>query len=161
MKLIPKVKPLLLSFFFTFLSISTGLKLLSYEKDNIILAHCRQLNLQQIFSYNNLDDIPFQDRINVLTLLQSKSYCKKYLTKKTVEQVKVLDEYPLIEYDVLYEVVGYKIRLYADSYNRLENIRSEQQSKLLISLLAFHVASLAMQSIFLQADSQDIESLDS
>ena len=71
--------------------------------------------------------------------------------------MELLEQYPLKEYDVLYEVVGYKIRLYADSFNRLENARSDVQGKLLIGLLGFNVASLASQAIFLQADSQEIE----
>tara|TARA_Y100001968_G_C19090836_1_gene587634 strand:- start:157 stop:639 length:483 start_codon:yes stop_codon:yes gene_type:complete len=157
LRLIPKVKPLLLSFFFAFLSVITGLKLLSYEKDNIILAHCRKLNLQQIFSYNNIDNVPYDERLKVLNLIKPKKYCQKYLSKDILDQIKLLEEYPLQQYDILYEVVGYKIRLYADSYNRLENHRSDLQSKLLISLLAFNVASLATQSIFLQADSKEIE----
>ncbi len=159
-QLLPKVKPLLISFSFAFLSIITGLILLSYEKDNIVLAHCRKLNLQQIFSYNNIDNIPYKDRLQVLDLLDSKPYCKKYLSNEISDQIKALEEYPVKQYDILYEVVGYKIRLYADSYNRMENSRSEKQSQLLISLLAFNVASLATQSIFLQADSLDIEDED-
>ncbi len=45
----------------------------------------------------------------------------------------------------------------ADSYNRLENSRSEIQGKLLIALLGLNVATLATQAIFLQADSKEID----
>ena len=71
--------------------------------------------------------------------------------------MKILDQYPLKEYDVLYQVIGYKIRLYADSYNRVENNRSVIQSRLLISLLILNVATLTTQAIFLKADSQEID----
>ena len=71
--------------------------------------------------------------------------------------MELLEEYPLKEYEVLYDVVGYKIRLYADSFNRLENSRSDFQGKLLIGLLGFNVASLATQAVFLHADSKEIE----
>ena len=81
----------------------------------------------------------------------------KYLSDKTKEELELLDQYPLKKYDILYEVIGYKIRLYADSYNRLENSRSKTQGKLLIGLLGFNVATLATQAIFLQADSKEID----
>ena len=89
--------------------------------------------------------------------MKPKNYCYKYFSAKTKEQLELLDQYPLKEYDVLYEVIGYKIRLYADSYNRLENTRSETQARLLLSLLGFNVATLATQAIFLQADSKEID----
>ena len=73
------------------------------------------------------------------------------------EQLKILDQYPLKEYDVLYQVIGFKIRLYADSYNRIENKRSLIQSRLLISLLILNVATLTTQAIFLKADSKEID----
>jgi len=56
MKIVPKVKPLVISFFFAFIGILIGQKLLSYENENVLISHCRQSNLQKIFSYNNLDD---------------------------------------------------------------------------------------------------------
>ena len=157
MKIVPKVKPLAISFVFAFLGILVGQKLLSYENENVLISHCRQSNLQKIFSYNNLDGLPYEDRPKVLDLLTIKEYCLKYVSKETKTQLELLERYPLKEYDVLYEVVGYKIRLYADSFNRLENSRSEVQGKLLIGLLGFNVASLASQAIFLQADSQEID----
>ena len=156
-KIVPKVKPLFISFLFAFFGILVGQKLLSYENENLIIAHCRQANLQHIFSYNNLDDIPYKDRPIVLDLLQPKKYCYKYLSKETINQLELLDQYPLKEYDVLYQVIGYKIRLYADSYNRIENSRSIFQNRLLISLLILNVASLSTQAIFLRADSIEIE----
>ncbi len=156
-KIVPKVKPLTISFLFAFAAIIVGQKLLSYENENLIISHCRQSNLQHIFSYNNLNDIPYESRAIVLDLLKPKPYCYKYLSKKTKNQLNLLDKYPLKDYDTQYEVIGYKIRLYADSFNRLENNRSETQGKLLIGLLAFNVASLATQAIFLQADSKEIE----
>ena len=156
-KIVPKVKPLTISFLFAFVGILIGQKLLSYENENLIISHCRQSNLQHIFSYNNLDNIPYKNRSEILSLLKPKKYCYKYLSAKTKEQLELLDQYPLKKYDVLYEVIGYKIRLYADSYNRLENSRSETQGKLLLSLLGFNVASLATQAIFLQADSKEID----
>ncbi len=157
MKILPKVKPLLISFSFAFLGILVGQKLLSYENENILISHCRQSNLQKIFSYNNLDGLPYEDRPKVLDLINIKDYCLKYVSKETKDELKLLEQYPLKEYDVLYEVVGYKIRLYADSFNRLENTRSNIQGKLLIGLLGFNVASLATMAIFLKADSEDIE----
>tara|TARA_Y100001968_G_C19371741_1_gene725457 strand:- start:858 stop:1340 length:483 start_codon:yes stop_codon:yes gene_type:complete len=156
-KIVPKVKPLTISFFFAFAAILAGQRLLSYENENLIISHCRKLNLQHIFSYNNLDNVPYKERHKVLDLLKPKKYCYKYLSVKTKEQLELLDQYPLKEYDVLYEVIGYKIRLYADSYNRVENSRSESQGKLLIGLLGFNVAALATQAIFLQADSKEID----
>ena len=157
LKIVPKVKPLTISFVFAFSGILVGQKLLSYENENLLISHCRQSNLQHIFSYNNLDNIPYNQRPRVLELLTPKKYCYKYLSDKTKEQLEILDQYPLKQYDVLYEVIGYKIRLYADSYNRLENSRSEAQGRLLIGLLGFNVAALSTQAIFLQADSKEID----
>jgi hypothetical protein len=157
LKIVPKVKPLFISFLFAFFGILVGQKLLSYENENLIISHCRQSNLQHIFSYNNLDNIPYNDRPIVLNLLQPKKFCYKYLSSETINQLEVLDQYPLKEYDVLYQVIGYKIRLYADAYNRIENSRSIFQNRLLISLLMLNVASLSTQAIFLRADSEEIE----
>ena len=157
-KIVPKVKPLAISFLFALVGILVGQKLLSYENENVIISHCRQSNLQHIFSYNNLDSIPYSERPKVLNLLKPKKYCYKYLTKDIKQQLELLDQYPLKQYDVLYQVIGYKIRLYADSYNRIENKRSKFQSKLLISLLILNVSTLTSQAIFLKADSEEIES---
>ena len=157
MKIVPKVKPLIISFAFAFLGILIAQKLLSYENENVLISHCRQSNLQKIFTYNNLDDLPYEDRLKVLDLLTMKEYCLKYVSNQTKKQLKLLEQYPLKEYDVLYDVVGYKIRLYADSFNRIEKSRSDVQGKLLIGLLAFNVASLATQAVFLHADSKEIE----
>ena len=157
-KIVPKVKPLAISFVFALMGILVGQKLLSYENENVIIAHCRQSNLQHIFSYNNLDAIPYEERPIVLNLLKPKKYCYKYLTKEIQNQLKLLDQYPLKEYEILYQVIGYKIRLYADSYNKIENSRSNFQSKLLISLLILNVSTLTSQAIFLKADSEEIES---
>ncbi len=156
--IVPKVKPLAISFVFALMGILVGQKLLSYENENVIIAHCRQSNLQHIFSYNNLDNIPYEERPKVLNLLKPKKYCYKYLTKEIQTQLKLLDQYPLKEYEILYQVIGYKIRLYADSYNKIENSRSNFQSKLLISLLILNVSTLTSQAIFLKADSEEIES---
>ena len=157
-KIVPKVKPLAISFLFALMGILVGQKLLSYENENVIISHCRQSNLQHIFSYNNLDAIPYEERPKVLNLLKPKKYCYKYLTKEIQNQLKLLDQYPLKEYEILYQVIGYKIRLYADSYNKIENSRSKFQSKLLISLLILNVSTLTSQAIFLKADSEEIES---
>ncbi len=157
-KIVPKVKPLAISFLFALVGILVGQKLLSYENENVIISHCRQSNLQHIFSYNNLDSIPYSERPKVLNLLKPKKYCYKYLTKDIKQQLELLDQYPLKQYDILYQVIGYKIRLYADSYNRIENKRSKFQSKLLISLLILNVSTLTSQAIFLKADSEEIES---
>ena len=156
-KIVPKVKPLAISFLFALVGILVGQKLLSYENENVIISHCRQSNLQHIFSYNNLDSIPYSERPKVLNLLKPKKYCYKYLTKDIKQQLELLDQYPLKQYDILYQVIGYKIRLYADSYNRIENKRSKFQSKLLISLLILNVSTLTSQAIFLKADSEEIE----
>ncbi len=157
-KIVPKVKPLAISFLFALAGILVGQKLLSYENENVIISHCRQSNLQHIFSYNNLDSIPYSERPKVLNLLKPKKYCYKYLNKDIKQQLELLDQYPLKQYDILYQVIGYKIRLYADSYNRIENKRSKFQSKLLISLLILNVSTLTSQAIFLKADSEEIES---
>lgn len=157
-KIVPKVKPLAISFLFALAGILVGQKLLSYENENVIISHCRQSNLQHIFSYNNLDSIPYSERPKVLNLLKPKKYCYKYLTKDIKQQLELLDQYPLKQYDILYQVIGYKIRLYADSYNKIENKRSKFQSKLLISLLILNVSTLTSQAIFLKADSEEIES---
>ena len=156
-KIVPKVKPLAISFLFALMGILVGQKLLSYENENVIISHCRQSNLQHIFSYNNLDAIPYEERPKVLKLLKPKE-CYKYLTKEIQNQLKLLDQYHLKEYEILYQVIGYKIRLYADSYNKIENSRSNFQSKLLISLLILNVSTLTSQAIFLKADSEEIES---
>ena len=156
-KIVPKVKPLVVSFLFAFLAVLVGQILLSYENENLIIAHCRQSNLQTIFAYNNLDEIPPSDKPKVLGLLKPKKFCYEYLTSEIKDQLKILDQYPLKDYDVLYQVVGYKIRLYADSYNRIENQRSVNQSRFLIGLLILNVAALAAQAIFLKADSKDID----
>ena len=157
-KIVPKVKPLAISFLFALMGILVGQKLLSYENENVIISHCRQSNIQHIFSYNNLDGNPYQQIHKVLNLLKPKKYCYKYLTKEIQNQLKLLDQYPLKEYEILYQVIGYKIRLYADSYNKIENSRSKFQSKLLISLLILNVSTLTSQAIFLKADSEEIES---
>ena len=156
-KIVPKVKPLFISFLFAFVGILVGQKLLSYENENLIISHCRQSNLQHIFAYNNLDDIPYSERQKVLNLIQPKRFCYKYFSSETINQLELLDQYPLQEYDVLYQVIGYKIRLYADSYNRIENSRSTIQNRLLLFLLILNVAFLLTQAIFLKADSEGIE----
>ena len=157
LKIVPKVKPLFISFLFAFIGIMVGQKLLSYENENLIISHCRQSNLQHIFSYNNLDNIPYKERQKVLNLLQPKKYCYKYFSSATINQLELLDQYPLKEYDVLYQVIGYKIRLYADSYNRIENSRSIVQNRLILSLSILNVAFLLTQAIFLRIDSEGIE----
>ena len=156
-KLKQKVKPLFISFLFVFFGIISGQKLLSYENENIVISHCRQLNLHNIFSYNNLINIPFSNRPSVLNLLNINEHCYKYIPTETKEQLEILDNYPLDDYEVLYEVIGYKIRLYADSFNKIENSRSEIQGHLLLTLLALNVAYFAAQAIFLKQDSTDID----
>ena len=61
------------------------------------------------------------------------------------------------DYEALYEVIGYRIRLYADSFNKLENSRTEFQTTLILTLLALNVAYFAAQAIFLKQDSADID----
>ena len=156
-KIVPKVKPLFISFLFAFIGILVGQKLLSYENENLIISHCRQSNLQHIFSYNNLDEISYSERKKVLNLVQPKKFCYKYFSSETINQLELLDQYPLKDYDILYQVIGYKIRLYADSYNRIENSRSIVQNRLLLFLLILNVAFLLTQAIFLKADSEGIE----
>ncbi len=156
-KLKQKVKPLFISFLFVFFGIVAGQKLLAYENENIVIFHCRQLNLHNIFSYNNLINIPYKKRPDVLNLLKISDYCYKYISKETKEQLKILDKYPLKDYEVLYEVIGYKIRLYADSFNKIENSRNAFQGNLLLALLTLNVASLGSQAIFLKEDSADID----
>ena len=156
-KLKQKVKPLFISFLFVLFGIIAGQKLLAYENENIVIFHCRQLNLHNIFSYNNLINIPYEKRIDVLNLLNLSKYCYKYISKETEEQLEILDQYPLKDFEVLYEVIGYKIRLYADSFNKIENSRNEVQGNLLLALLSLNVASLGSQAIFLKEDSADID----
>jgi len=156
-KLTQKVKPLFISFLFIFFAIVSGQKLLSYENENIVIFHCRQLNLHNIFSYNNLVNIPYEKRPEVLNLMDISQYCYKYISDDTKEQLEILDQYPLKNYEILYEVIGYKIRLYADSFNKIENSRNTIQGNLLLALLALNVASLGTQAIFLKRDSADID----
>lgn len=156
-KLKQKVKPLFISFLFVFFGIMAGQKLLAYENENIVIFHCRQLNLHNIFSYNNLINIPYEKRPDVLKLLKVSAYCYKYISNETIGQLEILDKYPLNDYEVLYEVIGYKIRLYADSFNKIENSRNSVQGNLLLALLSLNVASLGSQAIFLKEDSADID----
>ncbi len=155
--IVPKVRPLMLSFLFALISVIIGQSLLSYEIDNIVLGHCRKMNLQNIFSYNNLESIPYKNRVAILNLMKSPVYCNKYLSNDSKVSINQLNKYRVSDYKVLHEIQGYKIRLYADSYNRMENSRSQKQSKLLVSLLVFNVLALTFTAIFLQADSKEIE----
>ena len=88
-KLKQKVKPLFISFLFVFFGIISGQKLLSYENENIVISHCRQLNLHNIFSYNNLINIPFSNRPSVLNLLNINEHCYKYIPTETKEQLEI------------------------------------------------------------------------
>ncbi len=150
--IVPKVRLLCISFFFAFISIILSQVLLAYEKDNIILSHCRKLNLEQIFSYNKLSDLPQSNQIMILDTMKLHQTCISYLPSEVQKDVLSINST-----NYHYESVGHNIRIYADAFNSLESQRSHMQSRLLIYLMSFNVASLFVMAIFLHADSCEIE----
>ena len=54
------------------------------------------------------------------------------------------------------ELLGYKLRLYADAYQDSVSVISEETQWYLFSILVLNVSSLAVMSVFLKYDSEDI-----
>jgi len=152
-----KVKPLFLSFLFGLIGIGIGQKMLSNETESILISHCRNLNNQNIFTFNKLSSVNILDNKQILEGLEIKKSCLKYISRKKLDEIDSLNDYEINSPEVLFEIIGYKFRLYADGFNETENFRFNSKRKFLISLLIFNVAALALQAIFLKADSEDLE----
>lgn len=156
-KIQPKVRPLVLSLAFAFVAMLAGQYLLYREGKLNYLDSCRSLNKQNIGFFNSIESYSDPD---VFLPLHSKflppQYCSELIEDKLAKPLSSLPAAEDSSASIKQQILGYKLRLYADAYQDSLSVLSEETQWYLFSILIFNVASLTVMSVFLRYDSKDI-----
>lgn len=152
MRLRPKTTPLILSLLSTLAGMALSQNALSIENKSITVSHCRRLNLQNIFFYNQLlaEQVGNASAIDKIIILPS--YCKDLLPKGVSLSLTQLssDRSRMARYEA-------EIRIYADAFSSIEASDSGMQRNMILGFLVFNVLALALQAIHLFEDSKELE----
>ena len=155
LKVSKKARYLAISLFFSSLALVSGQVILFLELQSLTLSHCRRLNLQNIFFYNQIISATHeQSPITIATHDQdfiAPEYCHSFLVTEQSGSARSisLEEMNNLSSDL-------RLRVYADSYADAEQRYADNQMNLLILLLTSNVLALIFQSIHLYQDSKEI-----
>lgn len=155
LRLSEKARYLAISLFFSSVALVSGQAILYLELHSLTLSHCRRLNLQNIFFYNQIISTTHaQSPVTTATHdrdLTAPEYCHSFLV---TEQSNSADSISLDKMNNLSSDL--RLRVYADRYADAEQRYADNQMNLLILLLTSNVLALIFQSIHLYQDSREI-----
>ena len=134
-------------------SVIVGQKVLSIENTAITVSHCQRLNLQNIFFLNQAHSGAPSIKGNNRLTVRLPGYCDGLLPKATVGTLDSLQA------DAISPVAGEEaIKVYSDALSTIEDRDSELKRNLLITLVAFNVLALAIESLILYSERKNLES---
>ncbi len=146
---------LAISLFFAMCSLVSGQIILFSELRSLTLSHCRRLNMQNIFFYNQSISSGYTQPIPTKHPHEfdftAPEYCLTFLTLDQSDPTN-----PISNDDISDLSDDLKLRLYADRYADAEKRYADRQMNMLIILLTSNVLSLIFQAIHLYQDSKDI-----
>lgn len=134
-------------------SVIVGQKVLSIENRAITVSHCQRLNLQNIFFINQAHSVAPSIKGYIRRGVRLPRYCDALLPKPTLGTLDSLQADPINP--VASEEV---IRVYSDAFSAIEDRDSELKRNLLITLVAFNVLALAINSLILYRERKNLES---
>ena len=156
-KIQPKVRPLVISLVFAFLAMLSGQYLLYRESKLNFLDACKSLNRQNIGFFNTIESYVNPELfVSIHPKFQPPSYCYAMISGELEESLSALPVIADASASIKQELLGYKLRLYADAYQDSVSVISEETQWYLFSILVLNVSSLAVMSVFLKYDSEDI-----
>ena len=157
-KIQPKVKPLSISILLSFMVMLTAQILLFSENKRIELSHCRETNKQDIQFLNLIQTYNKPQLANsVLEKFVTSQSCNDWLSASEQTMIKKLNSLRLQnDSETKIEAQNEIARLYADAYMREDSKMSSNAKNILLFSLIANVISMAMLSIFLRMDSEDI-----
>jgi len=158
-KIQPKVKPLSISIVLSFMVMLTAQILLFSENKRIELSHCRETNKQDIQFLNLIQTYDKKPQLanSVLEKFVTSQSCNDWLSVSDQTMLKRLNRLRLQnDSDTKIEAQNEITRLYADAYMREDSKMSHKAKNILLFSLIANVTSMAMLSIFLRMDSEDI-----
>ena len=157
-KIQPKVKPLSISILLSFMVMLTAQILLFSENKRIELSHCRETNKQDIQFLNLIQTYDKPQLANsILEKFVTSQSCNDWLSASDQTMMKKLNSLRLQnDSETKIEAQNEIARLYADAYMREDSKMSNNAKNILLFSLIANVTSMAMLSIFLRMDSEDI-----
>jgi len=133
-------------------SVIVGQKVLSIENTAITVSHCQRLNLQNIFFINQAHSNVASINGGYKLSARLPRYCDGLLPRATVGTLESLQADPVSP--VASEDA---IRIYSDALSAIEDRDSELKRNLLITLVAFNVLALAIESLILYRERKNLE----
>lgn len=155
LRLSKKARYLAVSLSFSSVALVSGQLILFLELQSLTLSHCRRLNLQNIFFYNQIISTTHEQSLITIATddhdFTAPEYCHTFLVTEQSDSSRSisLDEMNNLSSDL-------RLRVYADIYADAEQRYADYQMNLLILLLASNVLALIFQSIHLYQDSTEI-----
>lgn len=134
-------------------SVIVGQKVLAIENTAITVSHCQRLNLQNIFFLNHARTGGTSIKGDSKLSVRLPRYCDGLLPLATVGSLDSLQHEPISP--VASEEA---IRMYSDALSAIEDRDSELKRNLLITLVAFNVLALAIESLILHRERKKLES---
>ena len=133
-------------------SVIVGQKVLSIENTAITVSHCQRLNLQNIFFINQAHSSAASIKGGNRLSVRLPRYCDGLLPRATVAILESLQAGPVSP--VASEDA---IRIYSDALSAIEDRDSELKRNLLITLVAFNVLALTIESLILYRERKNLE----
>ena len=135
----------------------SGQYLLYRESKLNFLDACKSLNRQNIGFFNTIESYVNPELfVSIHSKFQPPRYCYAMISGELEESLSALPVIADASASIKQELLGYKLRLYADAYQDSVSVISEETQWYLFSILVLNVSSLAVMSVFLKYDSEDI-----
>lgn len=145
MKISRNIAPKLLVFLLGITGIVVAQKALWIENRSIAVEHCRKMNLQNIFFYNQLIVENQQQPLSESVFLLPK-YCERHLEAKQKEEILKLSTG-----SISLPEAGVLVRLYADFLAETESRDSQTQRALLLAFAVINMIILAIETMLLRS----------
>ena len=145
MKISRNIAPKLLVFLLGITGIVVAQKALWIENRSIAVEHCRKMNLQNIFFYNQLIVENQQQPLSESVFLLPK-YCERHLEAKQKEEILKLSTG-----SISLPEAGALVRLYADFLAETESRDSQTQRALLLAFVVINMIILAIETMLLRS----------
>ena len=145
MKISRNIAPKLLVFLLGITGIVVAQKALWIENRSIAVEHCRKMNLQNIFFYNQLIVENQQRPLSESVFLLPK-YCERHLEAKQKEEILKLRTG-----SISLPEAGVLVRLYADFLAETESRDSQTQRALLLAFVVINMIILAIETMLLRS----------
>jgi len=125
-----------------------------------LLSHCRKLNVQNISALNIASEIMLKKTVTN-KYFRMPSYCIEELSAEGQQSLHDLDIFAIKNETLIKDIVGEKLRVYADEYDKQLTDSAKLDNTVVSLMLALNALALLFLGLFLSEDAKLVSIQDS